>query len=125
MTSLSVLEPDWPAPPGVRAAFTLRTGGVSAGAYASLNLGSKLGDDALAVAENRRRVAAELGLPAEPLWLSQVHGTTVVEADGQVSSAQGAGAPAPQADAAVMTAAAITTSSQPWRWPTAALTPNS
>jgi polyphenol oxidase len=40
-----------------------------------------VGDAPTAVAENRRRVAAELRLPAEPLWLSQVHGTGVVAAD--------------------------------------------
>ena len=96
---LRPLHPDWPAPAGVRAIFTLRTGGVSAGAFASLNLGSHVGDDAFAVAENRRRVAAELGLPAEPLWLAQVHGTTVVEADGLAM--REAAAPAPQADAAL------------------------
>ncbi len=96
MTTPGMLQPDWPVARGVRAVFTLRTGGVSAGRYASLNLGARLGDDALAVAENRRRVAGELALPAEPLWLSQVHGTTVVDADHQR-----AGAPAPQGDAAV------------------------
>ncbi|MFI4869302.1 MAG: peptidoglycan editing factor PgeF [Steroidobacterales bacterium] len=96
MTAPGTLQPDWPAARGVRAAFTLRTGGVSTGAYASLNLGARLGDDAFAVAENRRRVAAELVLPAEPLWLSQVHGTTVVDADDHRS-----GAAAPQGDAAV------------------------
>ena len=96
---LRPLHPDWPAPAGVRAIFTLRTGGVSAGAFASLNLGSHVGDDAFAVAENRRRVAAELGLPAEPLWLAQAHGTTVVDADGLAM--REAAAPAPQADAAL------------------------
>jgi len=81
MTALHWLLPDWPAPQRVRAAFTLRAGGVSAGSYASLNLGQHVGDDALAVAENRRRLAAGLMLPAEPLWLSQVHSSAVVEAD--------------------------------------------
>ena len=81
MRMVRALYPDWPAPPAVRAAVTLRRGGVSVGAFASLNLGAHVGDDALAVAENRRRVTAELELPAEPLWLAQVHGATVVEAD--------------------------------------------
>ncbi len=106
MSVLRTLVPNWLAPPAVRAAFTLRTGGVSAGAYASLNLGSHVGDDALAVAENRRRVAAELALPAEPLWLSQLHGSTVVDADSLARRA--AGAPAPQADAAPHGDAALT-----------------
>lgn len=77
----SLLRPDWPAPAGVRAVFTLRAGGASHGRYAALNLGEHVGDDPLAVVENRRRVAGALQLPAEPLWLSQVHGTTVLDAD--------------------------------------------
>jgi YfiH family protein len=38
------ITPDWPAPPNVRSAATLRTGGVSEGAFSSLNLGSHVGD---------------------------------------------------------------------------------
>jgi YfiH family protein len=74
-----MITPDWPAPPGVRAAFTLRTGGVSVAPYDSLNLGARIGDSSEAVAENRRRVREKLRLPAEPVWLEQVHGTVVVE----------------------------------------------
>jgi YfiH family protein len=54
---------------------------VSAGPYASLNLGGHVGDLAQAVAENRRRLKAAAGLPAEPAWLTQVHGTTVIDLD--------------------------------------------
>ena len=75
------LEPDWPAPPGVRALSTLRGGGASAAPYASLNLGDHVGDAAACVAENRRRLAAAAGLPAEPVWLRQVHGANVVDLD--------------------------------------------
>jgi hypothetical protein len=71
------LVPDWPAPPSVRAVMTTRRGGISRGAYESLNLAMHVGDDAAAVAENRRRVTAALALPAEPRWLTQVHGTSV------------------------------------------------
>ena len=74
------LRPQWPAPAGVQAAFTLRHGGVSAGPFASLNLGTHVGDAPAAVTENRARVRAALALPAEPRWLEQVHGTHVVEA---------------------------------------------
>jgi YfiH family protein len=89
----------------VRAAFTLRTGGVSDGQYAALNVALHVGDDPRAVAENRRRVAGELQLPAEPLWLTQVHGTTVldVDADTEGNAAPRAALPgdtAPSADAA-------------------------
>jgi len=70
--------PDWPAPPNVRALVTTRSGGVSSGPYASLNLGDHVGDDPAAVAENRRRLRALL--PAEPVWLEQVHGTRCLDA---------------------------------------------
>jgi polyphenol oxidase len=93
-----VLALDWPAPRAVRAAFTLRTGGVSAPPYDSLNVGTHVGDAAAAVAENRRRVCAHLRLPAEPLWLEQVHGTDVLDLD-KVGSA--ASAAPPTADAAI------------------------
>lgn len=77
------IEPDWPAPCKVRAASTLRIGGVSEGDFASLNLAVHVGDDANAVTENRRRLQAALKLPAQPLWLDQVHGINVVEAKAQ------------------------------------------
>lgn len=77
-TDIEWLEPDWPAPAWVRAASTLRTGGVSQGIYRSLNLGAHVGDHPAAVLENRRRLRAALKLPGEPLWLNQVHGTAVV-----------------------------------------------
>jgi YfiH family protein len=75
---MSWLVPDWPAPARVRALVTTREGGVSAGAWASFNLGAHVGDEARAVAANRARLRE--ALPAEPLWLEQVHGTTVAEA---------------------------------------------
>ncbi|HEX4647368.1 MAG TPA: laccase domain-containing protein, partial [Steroidobacteraceae bacterium] len=78
---MQILEPDWPTPKRVRAAFTLRTGGVSAPPYDSLNVGAHVGDVPAAVAENRRRVRAHLELPAEPLWLEQVHGIEVLDLD--------------------------------------------
>lgn len=84
-------EPDWPAPPGVRAAFPLRAGGASVPPWDSLNIGVHVGDDPAAVQENRRRLRAALGLPAEPLWLDQVHGCEVVDADALRRSAATAG----------------------------------
>jgi purine-nucleoside/S-methyl-5'-thioadenosine phosphorylase / adenosine deaminase len=92
---LRFLHPDWPAPPNVRALTTLRYGGVSVGAYASLNLGGRVGDDAACVAQNRARLRAAARLPAGPVWLTQVHGTKVadaasaaldIEADGAYAS---------------------------------------
>jgi polyphenol oxidase len=93
-----VLAPAWPAPKAVRAAFTLRGGGVSAPPYDSLNVGTHVGDAAAAVAENRRLVCAHLRLPAEPLWLEQVHGTDVLDLDKLGSAASAA---PPTADAAI------------------------
>ncbi len=83
---LTWLTPDWPAPATVRALSALRIGGASAPPYASLNLGAHVGDDATAVAENRRALRDAAGLPAEPAWLEQVHGTHVVNLDSQVPS---------------------------------------
>ncbi len=70
----------WPAPPNVRALTTLRSGGVSLPPFASFNLADHVGDDPGAVALNRRHLRQRLRLPAEPVWLTQVHGTTVVDA---------------------------------------------
>src|SRR5258706_7578462 len=91
--SIECLAPEWGAPARVRAACTRGSGGVSAAPYASLNLAAGVGDERGSVAENRRRLRAALGLPAEPLWLHQIHGTGVFDADG--SAAPG------RADAAV------------------------
>ncbi len=73
------IAPDWPAPARVKAFVTTRNGGVSRGPYASLNLGTRVGDDADAVNENRVRVRT--CLPEEPRWLHQVHGTHVAQAE--------------------------------------------
>jgi len=78
--SLAWIEPDWPAPPGIRAASSLRGGGLSQGVYASLNLGTHVGDEPSRVAANRRLLAESLNLPAEPFWLNQVHGTATAQA---------------------------------------------
>jgi len=75
------IEPEWPVPTGVRAVSTLRRGGVSVGPYQSLNLGAHVGDEPSRVAENRRRLRDALNLPAEPVWLNQVHGKQLIRAD--------------------------------------------
>jgi polyphenol oxidase len=108
--SVNWIEPAWPAPTGVRALSTWRSGGVSAAPYASLNLGGHVGDVPEAVAENRQRLQAAAGLPAEPVWLSQVHGTNVidlgaaVDRDGRAgvdaAADRGAAGPVGPADAA-------------------------
>jgi len=79
--AMSLIRPDWPAPPRVRAAATTRVGGVSHGPWTSLNLGDHVGDRRQAVADNRRRLSEQLALPAAPRWLDQVHGNRVVAAN--------------------------------------------
>ena len=86
-----LLCPQWSLPPGVRAVVSTREGGASLPPWASFNLGSHVGDDARAVAANRARLGAAIG--AEPVWLEQVHGCAVADAD------RAAGVP--EADAAV------------------------
>ena len=62
--------------PGARAAFTTRVEGVSEPPYDSLNIAVKTGDDRERVADNRRRLAAALGLaPRNIVMGRQVHGT--------------------------------------------------
>jgi len=79
---------------GARAAFSTRIGGVSEAPFDQLNLGILTDDDPEAVAENRRRLAASLGLePKQVVFALQVHGTRLIhhpcseslpEADGHV-----------------------------------------
>jgi YfiH family protein len=81
----NLIVPQWIAPvPGIGALSTTRCGGVSDAPYddgangGGLNLGLHVGDDPLRVMENRARL--HTALPAPPVWLSQVHGATVVDA---------------------------------------------
>lgn len=75
------IKPEWPLPANVHAAVTLRAGGVSTGAYASLNPADHVNDDPDHVKANRQIIKDMLQLPAEPIWLQQVHGIEVVKAD--------------------------------------------
>lgn len=88
------LVPDWPAPATIRALVTTRVGGSSQGPWRSLNLASHVGDDPAHVALNRAWLRAQL--PAEPLWLEQIHGTDCLVADAETTF----GSPC-QADASV------------------------
>jgi YfiH family protein len=82
--SSSLLHIDWDLPPGVRAAFTTRLGGVSAAPWDSFNLATHVGDVPEHVAANRARLRELLGLAAEPAWLNQVHGVDVADLDAGV-----------------------------------------
>lgn len=94
----SLLIPRWPAPAGVRALSTLRNGGVSQGPWKSFNLAGHVGDRAVDVALNRKRLTEIAALPGDPVWMDQVHGTAVIdparrqaacEADAQTTDQQG------------------------------------
>jgi YfiH family protein len=76
---LALIDPQWAVSPRIHACTTTRAGGSSTGAYAGLNLATHVGDEPACVARNRQRLRAALKLPAEPVWLEQVHGTEVVE----------------------------------------------
>ncbi|MDD5177131.1 MAG: peptidoglycan editing factor PgeF [Sterolibacterium sp.] len=83
------IVPNWGAPPRVHALVTTRTGGVSSGPYASFNLATHVGDDPVCVAANRQRLReGACRLPAEPLWLQQVHGIRVRVAEHADDSAE-------------------------------------
>lgn len=102
---MNFILPAWPAPPQVRACTTTRSGGVSVGPYASLNLAAHVGDVPAAVTENRTRLHRALSLPAEPRWLNQVHGTAVaVAGEGCGGEADASVATQPGAVCAVLTA---------------------
>lgn len=90
------IRADWPAPGNVVAGCTTRAGGVSTGAFESLNLGAHVGDEPDAVRENRRRLVTACELPGGPAWLTQIHGATVAidpecgaEADAAVTRQSG------------------------------------
>ena len=71
------LIPRWPAPAHVQAVCTTRVGGVSLPPYDALNLGDHVGDQAAHVAANR--AILQHSIPATPVFLSQVHGLSVVQ----------------------------------------------
>jgi YfiH family protein len=97
-TAEHLSTPALSALPGLRHGFFTRRGGVSEGAYESLNCSLSGQDDRERVRENRCRAMAAFGLPAAALHgLTQVHGTVVAEVDA-AGWAEGAG---PVADAVV------------------------
>lgn len=74
------ISASWPAPARIRAYTTLRKGGQSAPPYHAFNLGFQVGDPEANVKANRKKLQQLLTLPADPIWLKQVHGKNVVEA---------------------------------------------
>ncbi|KEA54149.1 hypothetical protein DT73_03935 [Mangrovibacter sp. MFB070] len=76
-----IITPQWPLPEGVMACSSTRIGGVSQPPWGSLNLGAHCGDDTAHVEHNRQIFYTAAGLPAQPEWLEQVHGTHVLNLD--------------------------------------------
>ena len=101
---MELILPQWGTSlPHIGALGTTRPCGISASPYddgqggGGLNLGIHVGDMPAHVEHNRAQIRRQL--PAEPAWLTQVHGTTVVDA-AQVSGA-------PEADASYTTQAGV------------------
>lgn len=97
---MEMILPQWDMQlPGIAALATTRAGGSSPAPYddgrggGGLNLGVHVGDAVDNVQRNRAQLRRHL--PAEPAWLTQVHGTTVLDA-AQVHDA-------PEADASFTT----------------------
>ena len=84
-------------PANIGIVFTDRKGGFSLPPYDSLNLATHVGDDLSTVQRNRRLLNSKL--PNTPVWLNQVHGCEVFDADDWD------GCQIPTADAAVTTKA--------------------
>lgn len=93
MTRSRFLAADWPAPGHVVAGTSVRGHADKDDPYSSFNLGAHVGDSPQRVVRNRKRLFRDLGLPAEPLWLRQVHGCNVARAPATDAE--------PEADASV------------------------
>lgn len=97
MNPLSYLPANWSGKPqNVTAVTSLRCGGVSTGGYADYNLATHVGDESQAVMTNRAKLAVDLQLPSQPIWLEQVHSNKVIVADHETLKQ-----PRIQADASV------------------------
>lgn len=72
--------PDWPAPKGVKAVSTTRTGGFSVAPWNSFNLGGHVDDHPERVEKNRQKLAELVGLSRSQFcFMEQVHGTEFAE----------------------------------------------
>jgi len=104
-SSIQLLQ--WGAPQQIKTIITNRHGGFSQPPFDSLNLGLHVGDDPTTVQKNRE--ALKVVLPNEPIWLNQVHGTQVIDADcrndwSDVPSADASVTSTPRKVLAIMTA---------------------
>ncbi|PCI04789.1 MAG: multi-copper polyphenol oxidoreductase [Gammaproteobacteria bacterium] len=88
MDRQSYLSITWPetwqrCPEHVHAITTLKNGGFSTGEFSTFNLAGHVGDDVSSVKNNRAKLRTDCQLPSEPIWLEQVHGNKVINADAQ------------------------------------------
>ncbi|WP_257266362.1 peptidoglycan editing factor PgeF [Endozoicomonas sp. ONNA2] len=104
MSSERYLWAHWPAPEGVKALVTTRKGGLSEAGFCSFNLGLYSGDVRDTVQANRQQLKQDLAIT--PLWLKQVHGVEVADAnaDQQETEADASVSRQPGAACAVLTA---------------------
>lgn len=72
---MDLIRPHWQLTNRIQAFATTRIGGFSHAPYDSLNLGDHVGDVSEKVRSNRQLLSERL--PSDPLWMRQVHGTTV------------------------------------------------
>jgi YfiH family protein len=95
--------------PGAAVRFSTRSGGVSEGPYASLNVGAQTGDVTERVVENRGLIATSAGLAPEAVAMGhQVHGIEIKRWDGPPPSPfTDATAPRAEADGHVTTLAGL------------------
>ena len=97
INAIKNIEPSWVVPKQIQALCSTREGGVSKPPFNTLNLGLNAGDNLEDVLQNRSILRSQL--PAEPVWLKQIHGATVsapssrnafasrlIEADASVSN---------------------------------------
>lgn len=98
MKNIPVIKPNWPAPFNIHAFTTTRIGGVSHKPFDKFNLALHVGDNSRHVLENRALLRQQFHLPNEPIWLEQVHGTTIFFADNANEFNE-----TPEADACIAT----------------------
>lgn len=78
---MTAFVPNWPAPATVRALSTTRQDGHSQSPFDEFNLATHVDDEPESVIKNRDLLIAQNQLPSSPLWLTQTHSTTVINAD--------------------------------------------
>ena len=77
------IKPNWPAPQGIHAFSTCRSGGGSAKPYDSLNLAFHVGDAERQIDKNRQLLIEQCQGLQKIQWLNQRHGIDVVEVGAQ------------------------------------------